>query len=95
MKLLIDTNVLIGIEDSGPVRTQFANLVRGANRHGLSIFVHEASKEDVMRDKDAARRKATLSRIRKFQSLTGVPTPSDPKLVEQYGKCQAERFRRR
>jgi len=87
MKLLIDTNVLIGIEDNGPVRAQFANLVRGANRHGLSIFVHEASKEDVMRDKDAERRKATLSRIRKFQPLTGVPTPADAKLVAQYGKC--------
>jgi hypothetical protein len=67
IKLLIDTNIIIGLEDAGEVKASFADVVRKCGENGIRVFVHEASRKDVERDKDLARRKATLSKIGKFQ----------------------------
>jgi hypothetical protein len=66
MKLLIDTNIIIGLEDAGEIKERFADLVRKCGERSISVFVHEVSKEDINRDKDKARRAATLSKIAKF-----------------------------
>jgi ribosomal protein S18 acetylase RimI-like enzyme len=86
MKLLIDTNIIIGLEDAGEVKERFADLVRKCGEHGISVFVHEVSKEDINRDKDKARRTATLSKIAKFQLLKDVATPDENALGSLYGK---------
>lgn len=85
MKLLIDTNIIIGLEDAGVIQQRFADLVRTCHEYHVQLFVHEASIEDVERDKDVKRRAATLSKIRKFLPLKKVAVPSDQELALIFG----------
>ena len=43
MKLLIDTNIIIGLEDAGEVKERFADLVPKCGEHDVVVFVHEMS----------------------------------------------------
>lgn len=85
-KILIDTNIIVGLEDAGQIQASFADLVKKANKHGLQIFVHEASKRDIANDKDEARKKSTLSKIRKFSILEKVAVPAASVLEGRFGK---------
>jgi ribosomal protein S18 acetylase RimI-like enzyme len=85
MKLLIDTNIIIGLEDAGIVQKRFSDLIRGCQENHVEVFVHEASIEDINRDANLVRREATLSRIQKFVKLKGVATPSPDELASTYG----------
>jgi rRNA-processing protein FCF1 len=85
MKLLIDTNIIIGLEDAGETQAHFASLYRKCQQYAVGVFVHEASKADIGRDKDAKRRAATLSKIKKFQILEGVAGPDEKGLADKYG----------
>jgi GNAT superfamily N-acetyltransferase/rRNA-processing protein FCF1 len=85
IKVLIDTNVIIGLEDAGEVKAALADFVRKAAENDIKIFVHEASKKDIERDKNLARRKSTLSRIAKFPTLKKVATPDANQLAAKYG----------
>jgi GNAT superfamily N-acetyltransferase len=84
-KLLIDTNVVIGLEDAQPVQAALAELARLSNEHSVGLFVDGATYDDVERDKDAARRTVTLSKLAKFQQLRGVPIPADADLIARFG----------
>jgi hypothetical protein len=42
-KLLIDTNVVIGLEDAQPVQVPLAELVRLSNEHAVGLFVGRIS----------------------------------------------------
>lgn len=84
-KLLLDTNVVIGLEDPKPVQSSLAELARLCNEHGVAIFVDGASYEDVSRDPDDARRTVTLSKLAKFQRLSSVPARAEAELVDRFG----------
>jgi hypothetical protein len=92
-KLLIDTNVVIGLEDPQPVRASLAELVRLSGEHSVGLFVGGANYDDVARDKDDARREVTLSKLAKFQKLRGVPMPEDATLVARFGAINSENDR--
>src|SRR3954451_8036256 len=85
VRLLIDTNIVIGLEDPKEVEASFSELIRKCNERGIHFFVHEASDEDVLRDKNVARRSITLSKLAKFERLRGVAIPSDDQLVSRFG----------
>ena len=85
MKLLIDTNIIIGLEDDKEVADHFAEMHRKCSEHGVSVFVHEASKEDIERDKDVTRKRRTLSKIKKFLPLKRSGKPTDAALEKQFG----------
>src|ERR1700738_1655457 len=85
IKIIIDTNVIIGLEDAGEVEVALADFVRKAAENDIKIFVHEASKKDIERDKNLARRKSTLSKIAKFPTLRKVATPNVSQLAAKYG----------
>src|SRR5947208_2349828 len=85
-KVLIDTNVFIGLEDPGQIAPKFADLVRKCGEHGVRLFVHEDATRDIERDRDASRRDASLSRVRKFNLLSGIPKPDRRTLEQQYGR---------
>jgi len=74
MRFLLDTNVLIPLEDSAlPLQASLANFVRlaGENKHVLAY--HPASEEDIAEDKNEVRRLQTLQRLKQYTVLEHRP----------------------
>lgn len=73
MRILLDTNVFIPLEDSSIELTdKLAKLSRLASgTHNL--LIHPASYEDIQRDKDEERRNSMLRRLRKYEPLESPP----------------------
>ena len=92
-KLLIDTNVVIGLEDAQPVQASLAELVHLSGEHGVGLFVDGANYDDVARDKDETRRSVTLSKLAKFQQLRGIPLRAETGLVARFGAINNENDR--
>ncbi len=69
---LIDTNVIIGLEDNHQVQPAFAALLSVAAKYRVDVMVHEAARDDIARDKDGQRRAISLSKLDKFQALKKV-----------------------
>lgn len=85
LKLLIDTNIIIGLEDHKEITASFSKLLQQCQKHGVKVFVHEASKEDIARDKDAARKQIILSKLEKFLPIEGIHIPPIEELSATYG----------
>jgi len=82
MRILLDTNIFIPLEDSSKVLDDsLCDLVKLANQHGHHLLVHPASKEDIARDSDGQRRAISLSRINKYPLLESPPDLSSEKLL--------------
>lgn len=74
MHFLLDTNVLIPLEDSAiPLRDSLANFVRLATANKHVLVYHPASIDDIEEDKDEARRAHTLQRLRQYTKLEHRP----------------------
>jgi hypothetical protein len=86
-KYLIDTNVIIGLEDWKEVSPEFAALTQLAARHGVGIFVHAAARDDIARDSDVARRTVSLSKIAKYQLIAKVRGLTKPDVEAEFGVC--------
>jgi rRNA-processing protein FCF1 len=84
-KVLIDTNVIIELEDHKEVSPIFARFLQLCAQHGVRVFVHERALADVERDKNADRKAITRSKIRKFESLSGIKLPPRDDLIVQFG----------
>lgn len=85
-KYLIDTNVFIGLEDTHEVLPEFAALQQLASRHGVGIFIHEAARDDILRDSDVQRRQISLSKIAKFQLIQKVRGLARVELEAAFGR---------
>src|SRR6266478_3296604 len=92
-KLLVDTNVIIGLEDPQHVQKSLADLVRIAAEYNVGLFVDRANYDDVTRDKNVARLSVTLSKLEKFQKLRGIPMPSAAELAARFGTINSENDR--
>jgi len=92
-KLLIDTNVVIGLEDARLVSGSFAEIVRLCNEHKIDLFIDSATYDDVSRDRDASRRTITLSKLAKFQRLRVIPATTDAALVSRFGPINSDNDR--
>ncbi|WP_426044217.1 GNAT family N-acetyltransferase [Caulobacter sp. DWR3-1-2] len=84
-KLLIDTNIFIGLEDPKKVDPTLAEIVRKCGENAVGVFVHEAALLDIGRDKDATRRAISLSKVRKFQELKAPKVPDRATLERTFG----------
>lgn len=82
---LIDTNVIIGLEDHHAVQPAFAALLLIAAKHKVDVLVHEAAKDDIGRDRDEHRRKVSLSKLDKFQILKKVRGLTAADLERDFG----------
>lgn len=82
---LIDTNVIIGLEDNHAVQPAFSALLSVAARHKVDILVHEAARDDIQRDKDVVRRMISLSKLDKFQTLRKVRGLTADNLDKEFG----------
>jgi hypothetical protein len=84
-KCLIDTNIVIGLEDNHPVEAGLTELVRRCSTNGVRLFVDAAVDDDIQRDTDLTRRAVTLSKLEKFERLSGIVYPDDADLARRYG----------
>ena len=82
---LIDTNILIGLEDHHAVDPAYARFHELASAHKVDIYVHEAAKDDIAQDKNAERRRISLSKIAKYRILKKQRGLTEVDLVKAYG----------
>ncbi|MHB1075881.1 DUF2314 domain-containing protein [Thiobacillus sp.] len=74
MRFLLDTNILIPLEDSKrPLLPSLANFVRLANANGHTLIYHPASEDDIRQDVDVDRRNQTLARLGQYTPLDVRP----------------------
>lgn len=78
MRILVDTNIIIPLEDSSHVLSEsLSRLSRLAHDNGHQLIVHPASYDDINRDSNIQRRTISLSRIKKYSTLLNAPVLSD------------------
>lgn len=82
---LIDTNIVIGLEDNLTVKPAYSQFSSLAAKHKIDVFVHEAAHDDIARDKDAARREISLSKIKKYRLLKKQQGLTQEKLESIFG----------
>ena len=74
MNILIDTNILIPLEDTGRVLDpSLAEMCRLADQHGHILYTHPSQEEDILRDSNEARKNIVLSRVKQYQSIPFPP----------------------
>lgn len=77
MRILIDTNILIELEDNRVITETFAKFYRIANTNDFEILYHpKAIPNDVSRDKNNDRKKIILSKLNKYQPLQDYAKPT-------------------
>ncbi|NMM06287.1 hypothetical protein [Polaromonas sp.] len=74
MRFLLDTNILIPLEDSQrPLVPSLTSFVRLANLHGHVLLYHPASEDDIREDRNVERRNQTLQRLTQYVQLDARP----------------------
>lgn len=75
MRFLLDTNILIPLEDSQlPLKESLANFVRLSHQNNHQLIYHQASEDDIRRDNNLFRRQQTLERLRQYTRLNDRPS---------------------
>jgi predicted GNAT family N-acyltransferase len=78
LKILIDTNILIELEDNKIINKSFSNFYRLAVENNCHILYHpEGVPQDLQRDKDSGRRDIISSKLKKYESLTDFAKPNE------------------
>ncbi|MXW41268.1 MAG: GNAT family N-acetyltransferase, partial [Synechococcus sp. SB0668_bin_15] len=87
---LIDTNILIDLEDHQVIEEAYASFARLAASYNISVFVHEVAKDDIARDNDTQRRKISLSKIDKYQILDKYRDLQRSELEADFGSLKKD-----
>jgi hypothetical protein len=87
--ILIDTNIIINLEDNKEIGKPYADLSRICNQFGITLYSHEASRDDVERDKDPARKRISLSKLVKYPCIRRTPAPKADK-ERKFGLIRSE-----
>jgi hypothetical protein len=77
MRILIDTNLVIGREDNAVAKEQTLALFRTLNENRVQVVVHPITSSEIRADRDAARREVVLSKLATYAVLEGPPEPDD------------------
>ena len=78
MRLLLDTNVLIALEDAQhPFAAAVAPLSRLAQKHSLTLTLHDRTLDDFERDSDDDRRMRSLWSTTKYPKIDQPPSATD------------------
>ena len=86
VKLLLDTNVAIALEDSDvEVSPNVAEFVRVCGRLPVQLFVSEPNYRDVARDRNWRRQRVVRSKLDKYPRLKAVQLPDRATLERQFG----------
>jgi len=82
MRILIDTNIFIHLEDNKIMNDSYAKFIRLCSTYNHHILIHPYSIQDLQRDKNESRKKISLSKINKYQYLESPPIPNELELKE-------------
>lgn len=83
MNILIDTNILIPLEDTSNVLdSQLALFSKLCSEKKHSIFLHPSQKDDLERDKNDVRKQILISREERYQILENPPIPTDQEIID-------------
>lgn len=78
MKILIDTNILIHLEDNKVIESDFSRFYKLAISNECKVLYDSSSiPRDLERDKNKERRKVILSKLQKYQILQNPAVPTD------------------
>ena len=77
MRVILDTNILIPIENPDLLPRNLQDLLSIVREHGHTIVIHPASLAEIGKDLDAKRREITLSKLRGYPFLEAPPKPTD------------------
>jgi L-amino acid N-acyltransferase YncA len=85
MHILIDTNIIINLEDNKILEQNFSRFIQLATSNGCNIYFHKDCEKDILNDKDLKRKQITLSKLRKY---TSFPNPAEPtkEFIEKVGQ---------
>ena len=92
LRFLLDTNVLIPLQDSYQVlESNLANFVRLANFGGHQLLYHPATEADFRRDQDEQRRRRNLQRLTQYSQLDNpAPCPWNTPQTSSNDACDNE-----
>ena len=83
MNILLDTNIIIPLEDTNRVlSTSFAELKRLAAEQHHCFYIHPLQYDDIKRDKNEGRRQIVLSRLEQYPRITNPPVLDDKEREE-------------
>jgi rRNA-processing protein FCF1 len=88
MRILIDTNILIHLEDNKVIDEQFAKFYQFAISNKCDVYYHSDCLKDLKRDKDNKRKEITLSKLNKYAQMPdpAIPTLEFTNVVGQKGE---------
>jgi predicted nucleic acid-binding protein len=76
MRILIDTNILIHLEDNKVISEPFAKFYQLAISNKCDLYYHPACLRDIKKDKQEERQKITLSKLNKYVQMPDPAVPS-------------------
>ena len=83
LRILVDTNILINLEDNRIIDKEFSTFYNLAISNNCKILYHpSAIPEDIQRDKNDERRNIILSKLAKYEKLESPATLSPDFLAE-------------
>lgn len=89
MNILIDTNILIPLEDTSKVLDEkFAVARKLSSEQGHILYLHPIQTSDIQNDLNANRREIMLSRISQYPVIPSPPLPSHDDIEKINGKSQ-------
>lgn len=78
MNILLDTNIIIPLEDTGRILdAPFAELRKLAAEQQHCLYVHPLQIDDINRDKDKKRKNIVLSRLKQYSKIENPPVLYD------------------
>lgn len=76
MKIILDTNILIHVEDPKVLPPNLQNLMKIFREHGYLKFIHPASLRDIENDQNEQRKEIILSKLRGYPPIKSPPKPT-------------------
>ena len=82
---LIDTNILIGLEDDHVLKSEQSKFAKLAMHYGVTVKVHESGQKDILRDTNLGRRAKTRSKYEKYPIVPSIGHLHRDVLAKAYG----------
>lgn len=80
---LLDTNIIMDMEDTGRALSELAARVLQKSRGFADFYYHELQIEDINNDGNETRKRLLLTRIAQYKMLQNPPTPSEEEFAKR------------